>query len=174
MRDYFATRYRLETAIENAYRIDGFQDILDTMFCDSLEIPEEGLVGPSPYWLEEGDPFTALSMPGPFKVAESKYPNLEPGAVTLTREDLEDCPTHVLHVGGIWSEHKYGEIDWLRIDGEPFKVVCVGSVCLPAETEHQSADGGLVYEYRGDAHLEVFVKVEDVTKLTDCEDTVNR
>lgn len=171
MRDYFATRYRLETAIENAYRIDGFQDILDTMFCDSLDIPEEGSAGPSPYWIDEHD---YGEIDWLLKVAESKYPNLEPGAVTLTREDLEDCPTYVLHVGGIWSEHKYGEIDWLRIDGELFKAVCVGSVCLPAETEHQAEDGEFVVEYRGYAHLEVFVKVEDVAKLSDCEDTVNR
>lgn len=167
MRDYFATRYRLETAIENAYRIDGFQDMLDSMFCDYLEIPQEGSAGPSPYWLEEGDPLTALSTPGPFKVAESKYPNLEPGAVTLTREDLEDCETYVLHVGGIWSRYKYGEVNWLRIDGEPAKAVCVGSVCLPVETEHQAEDGEFVVEYRGDAHLEVFVKVEDIPKLSD-------
>lgn len=176
MRDYFATRYRLQTAIENAYRIDGMQEYLDTIFCDGLEIPEEGRVGWAPYWLMECDPFTAFASSryndGTLKVAESSYPDLEPGAATLKREDVEDADIYVEHVGGIWTTANYGEIVWRDLDGEPFQFVCLGTCSLPCEEEHQAEDGGFCVEYRGDAHLSVLVKVEDIPAL--CEDTVNQ
>jgi hypothetical protein len=166
MRDYFATRYRLETAIENAYRIDGMQDYLDTIFCEVHEIPAEDEVGPAPYWLVECDPFTAFASSryndGTLKVAESKYPDFEPGAATLTRHDVEDADVYVEHVPGIWLTARDGEIVWREVDGESFQFVCLGTCSLPAETEHQSDDGGLCYEYRGDSHLSVLVKVEDI------------
>jgi len=176
MGDYFATRYRLETAIQNAYRIEGMQEWLDNAFCHSLEIPSEGLVGWSPYWLTEGDPFSAFAASryndGSIKVAESRYPDLEPGAATLTREDVEDVDVYVEHVPGIWLTARDGEIVWRTLDGEPFQFVCLGTCSLPRENEHQAEDGGWCVEYRGDSHLSVLVKVEDIPAL--CEDTVKR
>lgn len=167
MKNYFTTRYRLQTAIENAYRIEGMQEYLDTMFCDGLEIPEEGRVGWAPYWLIECDPFSAFGRSDRIKIAESKYPDFEPRAVTLTREDVEDAEVYVEHVGGIWTTARYGEIVWRDIDGEPFKLVCLGTCSLPAEEEYQADDGEFCVEYRGDAHLSVLVKVEDIPALCD-------
>jgi len=167
MNDYFATRYRLQTAIDNAYRIEGMQEWLDTMFCDGLEIPEEGRVGWAPYWLIECDPLSAFYRSGSVKVAESSYPDLEPGAATLTREDVEGVDVYVEHVGGIWTTARYGEIVWRYVDGEPFQFVCLGTCSLPCEEEHQADDGGFCVEYRGDSHLSVLVKVEDIPALCD-------
>jgi len=178
MKNYFATRYRLETAIENAYRIEGMQEWLDDMFCHSLEIPSEGLVGWAPYWLMEGDPFTAFASSrysdGSIKVAESKYPDLEPGAATLRPEDVEDVDVYVEHVVGIWLTARHGEIVWRVLEGKLFQFVCLGTCSLPAEQEHQAEDGEFCYEYRGDAHLSVLVKVEDTPALSEYEDSVNR
>jgi hypothetical protein len=171
MQGYFATRYRLQTAIENAYRIEGMQEYLDTIFCDVLEIPEEGRVGWAPYWLMEGDPFTAFASSrykdGRIKVAESKYPEHEAGAATLTREDVEDVDIYVEHVPGIWLTARDGEIVWRDIDGEPFQLVCLGTCSLPREEEHQAEDGEFCVEYRGDSHLSVLVKIEDIPALCD-------
>lgn len=167
MNDYFTTRYRLQTAIDNAYRIEGMQEWLDTMFCDGLEIPEEGRVGWAPYWLMECDPFSAFNRSGSVKVAESRYPDFEPGAATLTRHDVEDADVYVEHVPGIWLTARDGEIVWRDLDGEPFQFVCLGTCSLPCEEEHQAEDGGWCVEYRGDAHLSVLVKVEDIPALCD-------
>jgi len=170
MSHYFATRYRLQTAIENAYRIEGMQEWLDITFCNSLEIPYyEDEVCPAPYWLIECDPFTAFASSryndGTLKVAESKYPDLEPGAATLARHDVEDADVYVERIEGIWLTARDGEIVWRELDGEPFQFVCLGTCSLPAEEEYQADDGGFCVEYRGDAHLSVLVKVEDIPAL---------
>jgi len=172
MKNYFATKYRLQTAIENAYRIDGMQDYLDTIFCASLEIPAEYEVGPAPYWLMECDPFSAFGRSASIKVSEERYPDLDPEARTLTSEDVEDADVYVEHVGGCFITAQDGEIVSREVDGEWFQFVCLGTCSLPAEQEHQSEDGGLCYEYRGDSHLSVLVKIEDIPAL--CEDTENQ
>jgi hypothetical protein len=171
MRNYFATRYRLQTAIENAYRIEGMQEWLDDMFCHRLEIPSEGLVGWAPYWLIEGDPFTAFTSSrytdGHIKASESRYPDFEPGAATLKREDVEDADIYVEHVPGIFLTARDGEIVWRDLEGELVKFVCVGTSSLPREEEHQAEDGSFCVEYRGESHLSALVKVEDIPALSD-------
>jgi len=57
---------------------------------------------------------------------------------------------------GFWIKYHVGD----RIEHNGDILECIDHVNLPEEIEHQTDDGGIVYEYRGPSHLAVFKKIE--------------
>lgn len=147
MKNYHKTKFRLETAIENADRIDGMQDYLDMHFaclmfdldCGSSPTWDEAMAGelfPPAYWMLEGSIDYAIS---------GRY---DYNPETLMAE----------YVSGHYEPHNYGDI--IKKEGNQYRYIA--SIGLSNEMEHQSDDGGFVYEYRGSSFVRILEPIEEI------------
>ncbi len=130
---YFKTGKRLQTAINNAEKIEGFQEWLDLNFAylyfdlDGKEA-EKALKNREmfdcPYWMEKyWDQYN--------EKGETKY----------------------------WCEYVAGWFETIKVGDIINGYKYVDSQPLSEEIEHQAEDGKYIYEYRGYSFLRIWEKL---------------
>lgn len=147
MNNYFKTKNRLQVAIDNADKIDGFQDMLDMHFA-SLMFDEDGedaekalngeLFEPA-YWMLEGSIDHGIN-----------------GTMEYDNEDIR-CE----YVTGYYWTLKQGDI----IEKDGIKYTFLTTLSLPEEMEHQAKDGKCVYDYRGPSFVAIYMPIVTETIL---------
>ena len=155
---YFKTGKRMQIAFDNADRIDGMEELLDTWFAEHMEIDLSGDITPDvPYWLTECAIDARCWTGHTLRISEDRW---DPciSAPVLHASDLRDVDLYCQYVPGCYEPHRIGQI--LYVDGGPY--VYIGAESLPEEYEHQAEDGGLAYHYRGYSYLRMLVLLEDI------------
>ena len=141
---YFKTKFRLETAIENADKIDGMENYLDMNFAylefglDSGSIPtwNEALNGelfPPAYHMLEG------------LIDYSICGNYDYNPETLMceyRDGYHEPLGNLLEVGGIWYRY-------------------IASISCSEEMHHQAGNGDFACEYRGFSFVRILEPISE-------------